>query len=119
MNTKIGAFLIVFISILAIINTIWMFKKDKFSTRLFLMWLFVWSAIGIFAFFPSFFDYLMKLANMGNRTFFITTGAILILYIIIFYVTTHISKMNRKIAKLVQEIAILNYRFEEQTKEKK
>ena len=82
------------------------------------MWLFIWFVIGFFALFPFLLDRLMRFANMGNRLFFLTTGAILLLYIIIFYITSNMAKMNKKISDLVQEIAILNYGIRKKTEEK-
>lgn len=115
MNTKIAAFIIAILSIFAIYLTIKTFKRDKLSTQLFLMWLFLWSAIGLFALFPSLLDSLMKFVKMGNRLFFLTTAAILILYVIIFYVSSTLSRMKIALSKLVQEISILNSKLEEKT----
>ena len=116
MNTKIAAFIIAFLAIFSIVATIRMFKKDKLSTRLLLMWLFIWFAIGFFALFPFTLNKLMKMINMGNRMFFLTSGSILILYLIIFYISSNLSKMNRHISKLTQEIALLNYKLDEKQK---
>ena len=109
MNTKLGAFIIAIFALAAIVRTVQVFRRDKLSTRLFLMWVFIWSSIGFFALFPFLLDKVMEFANMGDRLFFITTAAVLILYMIMFYVTAKQSKVNRKISKLAQEIAILNY----------
>jgi hypothetical protein len=81
------------------------------------MWSFIWLAIGVFALFPALLDKLMRLVNMGDRSFFLTTGAILILFMIIFYISSSMSRMNRKISKLIREIAILNYKLDEQDKQ--
>jgi len=115
MNPKLGAFIIAIFAILAIVRTVQIFRRNKLSTRLLLMWLSIWFAIGFFALFPSVLDKLRKFFNMGYRPFFITTAAILLLYVIIFYVTSGMSRINRKISKLTQEIAILNYKLGEKT----
>ena len=121
MSTKLASFLISIFAVFAIVITIRTFRKNRLSTRLFLMWLFIWSAIGFFALFPSLLDALMQVVNIGYRPFFLSTGAILILYVIIFYISSNVSSTNRKISKLVQEIAILNHKLENlisQNKEK-
>lgn len=116
MNMKLGAILILLLALGAIIQTIKNFRENKLTTRLLFMWLMIWTAIGFFACFPHFLDYLMKYLNFGNRLFFLTMGAILILYIIIFYLSANIAKLNQKVNKLIQEIAILKFRHEEQLK---
>ena len=113
---KLGAILILLLALGAIIQTIKNFRENKLTTRLLFMWLMIWTAIGFFACFPHFLDYLMKYLNFGNRLFFLTMGAILILYIIIFYLSANIAKLNQKVNKLIQEIAILKFRHEEQLK---
>jgi putative solute:sodium symporter small subunit len=117
MNVKLAAFIILFLSIMGMASTVRIYRKDKLSTRLFAMWMVIWFAIGFFSLFPSALDRLRLLVNMGDRLFFLTTGAILLLYIIIFYVTSNLSKMSRKLNKLAQEIAILNHNLEDRTKE--
>lgn len=112
MNTKIAAFVIVGASVYGITKTINSYRKDDISTRILFLWVFLWSGIGAFALFPSMLDAIMKLVNMGDRLFFLTTWAILILFVIVFYVTSNISKSNRKISKLTQEIALLKYQQE-------
>lgn len=119
MNTKLAAFIIVIFSIFAIIMTVRIFRKDRLSTRLFLMWLFIWFAIGFFALFPFVLDKAMKAVNIGSRAFFITTGAILILYIVIFHISSNMSRMDRKISKLAQELAILNRKLQNLTNHSK
>jgi hypothetical protein len=113
MNTKLGAILVCVLAVAGIIQTIKMFRNHKFTTRLLFVWLFLWAAIGCFALFPHWLDYLMKTLNFGSRPFFLFTGAILILYIIIFHLSATISKLNHKILKLTQELAMLRFKLEQ------
>jgi hypothetical protein len=113
MNTKLAAFLIAAIALLIIIKTIQTFRKDKLSTRLLFLWIFIWFSIGFIALYPSIPDKLMKLINLESRPFFIIMVAILILYIIIFYITSAISRINRKISRVIQELSILTYTIKE------
>jgi len=117
-NDKLGALVIAIFAIGAILVTVRIYRKNRFSTRLFFMWLFIWLIVGFLALFPSVLDKLMALANMGNRMFFITSAAILFLFILIFYLSANVSKMNRRISKLVQNIAILDYKLEKIQKKK-
>lgn len=116
MNTKLGAFFIVAFAIIIMAKTVEMFRKDKLSTRLFILWLLTWFAVGFFALFPSMLDKIMKFLNMGDRPFFITIAAILVLYMMIFYITSNIARANRRISKLVQETAILEYKLKNLSK---
>ena len=54
----------------------------------------------------------MRLVRMGNRLFFLTTGAIMILYVMMFYVSSNATSNARRICKLTQAVAILNYELE-------
>lgn len=112
MSTKLAAYIITLLAIFAILQTIKLFRKDLLSTRLLFLWLLIWLFIGFFALFPSFLDSLRDFVNMGNRLFFITTGAILILFIFSFYTSSSISSTDKKIIKLTREIAILNYKID-------
>ena len=47
---------------------------------------------------------------MGDRPFFITTGAIIVLFIFIFYISSTVSSAKKQIVKLTREIAVLNYK---------
>jgi hypothetical protein len=113
MNTRVGAIAIFFFSILAILLTIKLFKKDRLSTRLLFFWFAIWFSIGFFALFPQLLDYLKNYLNIGNRVFFLTWSGILILFIVIFFLTSHMTRMSRKMAHMAQEIALLNFKLEE------
>ena len=112
MSTKIAAYIITLLAIFAILQTIKLFRKDLLSTRLLFLWLLIWLFIGFFALFPSLLDSLRNFVNMGDRLFFITTGAILILFIFSFYTSSSLSSTDKKIIKLTREIAILNYKID-------
>jgi hypothetical protein len=112
MSTKLAAYIITLLAIFAILQTIKLFRKDLLSTRLLFLWLLIWLFIGFFALFPSLLDSLRNFVNMGDRLFFITTGAILILFIFSFYTSSSISSTDKKIIKLTREIAILNYKID-------
>ena len=113
MNTKLAAFLIAILALLAVLNTIRSFKRNRLSARLLFMWLFIWVCIGFFSLFPSPLKVLMSWVGMGNKLFFLTTGAIILLYVVIFYVSSSLSNMRLSIARLTQELALLRYELEE------
>jgi len=114
MNTKLAAFIISFTAVVLIITTTHAYRRNRLSTRIFFMWLFIWSSIGFFALFPSLVDKVMELAHMTIRMNFILMSAILLIFIIIFYISSKTAVLARKVSKLSQDIAILNYRLEEE-----
>lgn len=113
MNIRISGLVICFFALAAVIYTIKKFKQDRLSLPLMFFWSGAWFAIGFFALFPNLLDYLMRFVNMGNRMFFLNVTAILILFAIIFYLTTVISRMNRKLVNMVREIALLRFKLEQ------
>ena len=113
MNTKLGAFIIAIFTVIAILNTIRIFRDDKIPTRLFIMWLVIWFSIGFFALFPSMLDGFMEAVNMGDRLFFFTVMGILLLFILIFHISSSLAQIRRQLFQLAQEIAILKYDFSE------
>lgn len=112
MNTKLAALIICFFSIFIIIRAIQIFRRGRIASRIFLLWVLIWASIGFFALFPSLLDNIMKFVNMGNRLFFLTTIAIIILFMVLFYVTSVLSRLTRRVSKSIQEIALLNYKLE-------
>lgn len=110
MNTKVAAYLILILSLIAIFRTIKLFRRDILTQRLLLLWISIWISIGFFALFPSFLDLLREYVNMGDRPFFLSTGAIIVLFIFIFYISSAVSSAKKQIVKLTREIAVLNYK---------
>lgn len=109
-----------FLSLSAIVYTLNNLKKESMGIRSAIVWLLLWIAIGFFILFPSLLDSAMRLAQMENRMFFILIVAVFILFALVFNLSSKIDKLQRSLGKLVQEIAIMNYRMEnkDETKEK-
>lgn len=112
MNTKLAAFVIFVFAVYFLAMTFKTYKRNHLSTRIFLMWSFIWIIIGIGSLFPSLADKLMTFVNMGIRMNFILLSAILFLFIMMFYMSSNIINSSRKIIKLIQQLSILNYRLE-------
>jgi hypothetical protein len=60
----------------------------------------------------------MRLAQMQNRVFFVLIIAVFVLFAVVFDMATNQDKMHRTIAKLVQEIALINQRIETRDEKK-
>jgi hypothetical protein len=112
MSAKLAAYIIVIVCLVAIFRTITLFRRDVLTVRLLLLWISIWISIGFFALFPSLLDFIRRYVNMGDRPFFITTGAIMVLFVFMFYMSSAISSGKREIVKLSREIALLHYKIE-------
>jgi len=53
----------------------------------------------------------MRLAQMKSRMFFILVAAVFILFALVFNLTSKLDRMERNIAKIIQELAILDHRL--------
>jgi len=104
---KISGILVIVVAVLGLIFSIKQFRKDKLSTRLLFLWLGIWCVMILFSLFPDFLNFFMSFLNMGNRMLFVSLGAIIIIFIILFYITSAISRLNRKLAQIVRKMALL------------
>ena len=77
-----------------------------------IVWLLMWFGIGFFSLFPSLLNSIMRLAQMENRMFFILVLAVFLLFALVFNLSSRIDKMQTTLAKLIQEMAIMNYRMD-------
>lgn len=109
-----------FISLLAISFILNSLRRESMGIRSAIVWLLLWSGIGFFILFPSLLNSVMRLAQMENRMFFILVLAVFILFALVFNLSSRIDKVQRTLAKLVQEMAIRNYKIEskDETKSK-
>lgn len=108
------AFIIIFlIGIIAILRVWYLFKKEKTTIKNAIFWTVMWIIVGIGILVPSSIDLAMKIFRMENRLFFISIFGILILLIIVYNLSISQKKSERIVAKLVQEMAILNYKLDE------
>jgi len=102
------------LSILIIVFSIIFFKKDKISIKGFVFWIIFSICVGVVSILPGILDSLLKLffINPEARGFSVLTIAIFIIFIIIYNQSISQKKIQRAVAKLVQEMAILNYKFD-------
>ena len=100
------------VSCVAITRIVLDIKREAIGFRSSLVWIALWVGIGIFSLFPSALNYAMRLAQMQNRMFFILVVAVFILFALVFNLTSRLDKMERNIAELVQQLAMVNYKLE-------
>src|SRR6056297_1508117 len=101
------------IATLAIIYVLQRLRRDAIGIRAAVTWLLLWLAIGFFSLFPTFLDTMMQLAQMENRVLFILLTAVLILFALVFNLSSRLDHQQRDIARLVQELSILNARLDD------
>jgi len=99
------------VSMLGAWRTLNKFQKELIGIRATMMWTGMWLIIGIGAIFPSIMGYFSKLAMMQNRMFFIMLVALLALFAMVFSLHSEKDALNRKLARLVQQVAMLEYKI--------
>ena len=108
------AFIIIFlVGILAILRIWYLFKNEKTTIKNAIFWTVLWIIVGIGILVPNSIDLAMKIFRMENRLFFISIFGMLILLIIVYNLSISQKRSERIVAKLVQEIAILNYKLDQ------
>jgi hypothetical protein len=99
-------------SMFAIWLSIRKFRKETMSIRSAVVWISMWTAIGVCSIFPSILDFFMSLGQMGNRMFFILLMAVFFLLLLIFDLSSKLEKVQRDSTLLVQELTILRYKLD-------
>ena len=86
--------------------TVRKFKENGLGLRSTLVWLLLIAAIGLSSLFPELPDFLSPLMGMGNRMFFVLLVGMLVLYGLLFNVTSRLDRIERNIRRLTQERAL-------------
>jgi hypothetical protein len=110
--------LFVLFSIFEICRTVWSVKKETIGIRSAAIWLIMWASIGFFSLFPGLLNAAMRAAQMESRMFFITIISIFVLFALNFGLSSRLEKLQRDIAKAMQEIAMLNYKIDSEKQRK-
>ena len=108
---------IVIIALFGIVRILMRLSKDKIKIRAALVWLVIWSGVGFFSLFPTLLNGAMNLLQMENRLFFITLVGLLILFALVFGLTSELERTNWRVAKLVRENALLKHAVSKQKDE--
>lgn len=113
----IYTFAIIFsiIFILFIINLV---RKNKLDEKYSILWLFASAVILIVALFPSIITIIAQKFNVFYPPTLMLLFAIIILGAYIVHITVVITKQNKMIVKLTQELGILKEKIEEEENKK-
>ena len=109
MSTKIASYLVALVAVSVIYVAAGLARKGRFSIGAFVVWSLLWAAIGFFSLFPSLLDHVMRLLTMGNRMFFMTTSGILVLLLLVFYLSSRVLALERRLTKTIQAMAVIEY----------
>lgn len=109
--TSVTLFFAVF-SLCMIFNIARRVKQERTGIRSALVWFILWGAIGFFSLFPGLLNWATRFAQMESRIIFILLLAVFVLFAFMFSVTTRLDRQQRNIEKLVQEIALANFRID-------
>jgi hypothetical protein len=119
LKITIAGIIICSLSLLLLFISIRSIQKDRLGIRSGLIWIMLWFSIGFFSIFPEFLNNAMQIVQMKNRFIFIMFIAILILLALLFNLTNRIDFLQRNLIKLAREIAVINYKVENQGSENK
>ena len=114
----IYTFAIIF-SIAFIIFIINLVRKNKLDEKYSILWLFASGVILIVALFPSIITIIAQKFNVFYPPTLMLLFAIIVLGAYIVHITVVITKQNKMIVKLTQELGILKGEINEQKKEEK
>jgi hypothetical protein len=116
--TPITLFLM-FFSVSMIILILSRMKRETIGLRSSLVWILLWSSIGFFSLFPDLLNWATRLAQMEFRIFFVLLVAIFVLFALVFNLSTKLDQMQRNWEKLVQELALTNYKIDKNKEKEK
>jgi len=105
-----------FVSILGILFGLYIRKKLK--TKHILFWIALWATIGVFSVFPSALDTIKDIFSFGYRAYFVFTISILALFLLNFYLSIQIDRLQKDIVKISQEFALFRYKIKEELDKK-
>ncbi len=96
-------------SCLIIWRITWNFKREDIGIRSVVIWISIWTIIGISSIFPSLLDFFVKMAQMEERIYFILLIAVFFMLFQVFNMTIKLEKIKRENMSIFQEITIMKY----------
>lgn len=107
-------FIVILLCGIIVVSRSWyLFKNERTTIKNTLFWTLLWIIIGIGILIPKSLDFAMKILKMENRLFFISLIGLLVLLIVVYNLSISQKKSERTISKLIQEIAILSYKLDQ------
>lgn len=82
------------------------FYRKRIGTNPFIIWTIIWIALISTGIYPQMYLELASGLGMGAPIQFVTTFSIIILFAIVYQIFRTVGDINRKIAKIVQHVAL-------------
>ncbi len=108
MKITIIRMLVFLASCLSIWFTLRKYKENALGLRSTVVWVVLFFAIAVSSIFPEVPDSVSPVVGMKNRMFFVLLIGILVLYALLFNVTSRLDKIERNMRRLVQDRALDN-----------
>lgn len=70
------------------------------------VWTIFWASIALIALFPELLDYLRSITGVRSRQNAVFVTSIGILFFIVFYLVVRLEELERRLAKLVRQLAV-------------
>ena len=83
-------------------------KEKKLTSNQFIIWIFIWISLVIFASFPSLLTQFAQISGIGRGIDILVYGGIILLFYFLFKLYIKIKGIDEKITKLTRVIAIEN-----------
>ncbi|MEG0034930.1 MAG: DUF2304 domain-containing protein [Bacilli bacterium] len=112
---KITLLVVVLILIILVLNTL---KNKNIMTKYALLWIISSFVMLIAVIFPNIFESISKILGFETTSNMIFLFGFFILLCISFSLTLIISKQKKEMVNLIQQVSILNYRFENEVKKR-
>lgn len=111
MSTKVASYVVLAVACVAIYFAVRLFRRQKLTIGVFLMWVGLWGGMGLFSLFPAALDYFMRLVTMGDRMVFVFMACIILLFTVVFSLSARVAGISRRLTTVTQQLAILSYRL--------
>ena len=113
MSVKIASYVIAAVALVSIVATVRFVRRGRMQPVISLLWIGVWVSVAVFAIFPQLLDHVMGLLTMGNRMFFVTTSAIVVLLVLVFHLSSRVAHLERRLTRVIQAVALAEFDLRE------
>ncbi len=106
MRLTVIRLLVFLFSCLALWFTVRRYRENAVGFRSTAIWFVLLGAIALTSLFPDLLELLTPLTGMRNRMFFVLLVGILVLYALLFNITSRLERMERNLRRLTQQRAL-------------
>ena len=85
-------------------------RRGRIGGRFFLFWMLFWGLFTFLDLFPSVVVYVLPVLDLQTNMYALTAGSILTLFVLVFVLYSFLTDLNRKVAELTRQQAIVDNR---------